>query len=85
MTPAEAAAILRQHNAWRRDRHEVNQYEMLPPKLIGEAIDVATRYITQAVEQEKVLRQIADMKRRTKEQRLAKSCVVFFDAMEDHT
>ena len=33
-------------------------------------------------EMEKVLRQIADMKRRTKEQRLAKSCVVFFDAME---
>lgn len=35
-------------------------------------------------EMEVVLRQIADMPRRTKEQRLAKSCVVFFDAMEDH-
>lgn len=33
-------------------------------------------------EMEKVLRQIAEMTRRTKEQRLAKSCVVFFDAME---
>jgi hypothetical protein len=35
-------------------------------------------------EMEIVLRQIADMKRRTREQRLAKACVVFFDAMEDH-
>lgn len=83
MTPTEAAAILRQHNAWRRDRHEVNQYEMQNPTLIGEAIDVAVKYITQAVTMEEVLRQIADMKRRTKEQRLAKACVVFFDAMEE--
>jgi len=30
-----------------------------------------------------VLRQIADMPRRTKEQRLAKACVTFFDAMEN--
>lgn len=30
-----------------------------------------------------VLRQIADMTRRTKEQRLAKACVTFFDAMEN--
>lgn len=84
MTPTESAAILRHHNAWRRDRHEVNQYEMQNPTLIGEAIDVATRYITQAVEQEKVLRQIAGMKRRTREQRLANACVLFFDAMEEH-
>ena len=83
MTPTESATILRQHNAWRRhDRDE--PMEMQPPKLIGEAIDVAVRYITQGVEQEKVLRQIASMKRRTKEQRLANACVLFFDAMEDH-
>lgn len=30
-----------------------------------------------------VLRQIADMPRRTREQRLAKACVTFFDAMEN--
>jgi hypothetical protein len=83
MTPTESAAILRQHNAWRR--HDGDEpMDMQPPELIGEAIDVAVRYITQGVEQEKVLRQIASMKRRTKEQRLAKACVVFFDAMEDH-
>lgn len=45
MTPTEAAAILRQHNAWRRDRHEVNRYEMQNPALIGEAIDVAVKFI----------------------------------------
>lgn len=33
-------------------------------------------------EMEKVLRQIAGMKRRTKEQRLASACIVFFDAMD---
>lgn len=86
MTPTESATILRQHNAWRRDIHDEADppLQMQSPKLIGEAIDVAVRYITQGVEQEKVLRQIASMKRRTKEQRLAKSCVTFFDAMEDH-
>ncbi len=83
MTPNESAAILRQHNVWRR--HDGDEpMEMQPPKLLGEAIDVAAKYITQAETMETVLRQIAGMKRRTKEQRLAKSCVVFFDAMEDH-
>ena len=32
---------------------------------------------------ETVLRQIAAMPRRTREQRLAKACVTFFDAMAD--
>lgn len=35
-------------------------------------------------EMEVVLRQIAAMKRKTKEQRLAWACVTFFDAMEEH-
>lgn len=35
-------------------------------------------------EMEVVLRQIASKTRHTKEQRLASSCVMFFDAMEDH-
>lgn len=83
MTPKESAAILRQHNAWRRYNGD-DPMEMQSPELIGEAIDVAVKYVTQAVMMEVVLRQIADVKRRTKEQRLAKSCVVFFDAMEDH-
>jgi hypothetical protein len=83
MTPTESAAILRQHNAWRR--HDGDEpMEMQSPRLIGEAIDVAVKYITQAVTMEEVLRQIAGMKRRTKEQRLANACVTFFDAVEDH-
>lgn len=43
MTPAEAATILRQHNAWRRGDEEL---EMQPPKLLGEAIDVAVAHLT---------------------------------------
>jgi len=47
MSPAEAAAILRRHNVWRRDIHDESDppIEMLPPKLIGEAIDVAVKFI----------------------------------------
>lgn len=44
MTPREAAAILRQHNVWRRWDGD-DAPEMLPPKLIGEAMDVAAKYI----------------------------------------
>jgi hypothetical protein len=40
--------------------------------------------ITAMREMEVVLRQIAAMARRTKEQRLASACVRFFDAMSDH-
>lgn len=46
MTPREAAAILRQHNEWRRwDAMDPNMPTMLPPKLIGEAMDIAAKYI----------------------------------------
>lgn len=38
MTRLEAAEILATHNAWRRGDDTIPQ---LPPKLIGEAIDVA--------------------------------------------
>jgi len=39
MTPAEAAEVLRKHNAWRRGEDEIP--EMQHPSTIGEAIDVA--------------------------------------------
>lgn len=39
MTPAEAAEVLRKHNAWRRGEDEIS--EMQHPSIIGEAIDVA--------------------------------------------
>lgn len=46
MTPREAAAILRQHNEWRRwEGDPAKTPEMLPPNLIGEAMDIAAKYI----------------------------------------
>lgn len=42
MTPREAAAILREHNEWRRDQIEDTPYS---PAVIGEAIDIAAKYI----------------------------------------
>jgi hypothetical protein len=46
MTPREAAAILRQHNEWRRYDGPIGTWpEMLTPKLIGEAMDIAAKYI----------------------------------------
>lgn len=46
MTPREAAAILRQHNEWRR--HDDDGDDMpaqVHPFLIGEALDIAAEYI----------------------------------------
>ena len=46
MTPTECAALLRQHQEWRRFEGKLNDSPpMLPPKQIGEAIDVAIRII----------------------------------------
>lgn len=46
MTPREAAAILRQHNEWRRFDGPITRLpKQLPPKLIGEAMDIAAKYI----------------------------------------
>jgi len=42
MTTQQAISILRQHNAWRRGDDTI---EMQEPKEIGEAIDVAVRFI----------------------------------------
>lgn len=41
MTPQEAAAILEEHNRWRRGE----EIPMLDPKTIGEAIDAAVEFI----------------------------------------
>jgi hypothetical protein len=47
MTIAEALAILRQHNAWRRGDDGVEQGD---PVLIGDAIDVVIWLLTMYVE-----------------------------------
>lgn len=44
MTPREAAAILRQHNEYRRDQSD-DPPPMQSPTLIGIAIDVAVKFI----------------------------------------
>ena len=43
MNTKEAADILRQHNAWRRNMDDDSPMVMQSPRLIGEAIDVAVR------------------------------------------
>lgn len=45
MTPREAAAILRQHNEWHRYDGDSPGAPMIDPKLIGEAMDIAAKYI----------------------------------------
>lgn len=41
MTIEEARDLLLYHNKWRRDNHVPNQYEMVNPTELGEAIDLA--------------------------------------------
>ena len=46
MTPTECAALLRQHQSWRRfDGELTDSPPMLDPKVIGKAIDAAIRII----------------------------------------
>lgn len=45
MTPAEAAEILRQHNAWRRDNDDEAPLERVHPIRLGKAIDVAVAHL----------------------------------------
>ena len=47
MSKDEALKILTEYNKWRRGADT----EMLPPKLIGEAIDVAIDCLTKIVEE----------------------------------
>lgn len=49
MTITEARELLRQHNEWRRFDGELHESPpMLPPRLIGEAIDVVVAYLESA-------------------------------------
>ena len=45
MTPSEAIAILEKHNAWRRGA----EIEPQSPKDIGEALDLACRWIAKTI------------------------------------
>jgi hypothetical protein len=51
MSPSESAAILRQHNEWRRwngDPFEEAGPPQQDPRQIGEAIDVAVKFLEAA-------------------------------------
>lgn len=41
MTKEQASAVLKHYNLWRRDKNDINQYEMPDPKELGMAIDFA--------------------------------------------
>ena len=53
MNPAEAAAILRQFNEWRRGDEDIPQFD---PREIGEAIDAAIEMIERLEKMESALR-----------------------------
>ena len=44
MTPTQAASILKLHNEWRRVYDSV---PMIDPKLLGQAIDVAIKVLSE--------------------------------------
>lgn len=79
MDEERALQILRKHNDWRRGGRSKQQ----DARAISAAIDVAVRVLARHKPAMDVLRQIADRTRRTQEQRLAKSCVVFLDALAE--
>ncbi|HEY0842450.1 hypothetical protein [Methylotenera sp.] len=73
----QAIKTLEAHNQWRRGR-------LMPqhnPTEIGMAIDVVLRAAKEHQTLSMVMNQIADKPRKTKEQRLAKSCVMFLESM----
>lgn len=77
MSEAKALKVLRKHNDWRRGGKSREQ----EPREIGVALDVAVRVLGVHKTAMDVLRHIAGYKRRTSEQRLAKSCVTFLDSL----
>lgn len=83
-----AIEILELHNAWRRDRNEVNKYDMQNPTEIGVAIDEIIKAAKKYQHAMNVLHQIAhpaekmNVKvRRTKESRHAMAALHFLNSM----
>lgn len=73
-----AERVLRSHNRWRRG----GTGKPTDPQKLGQALDVAVRVLVQHEVAMNVLRQIAQQPRRTREQRLASSCVALLEAPE---
>jgi hypothetical protein len=80
----QAIKTLEAHNQWRRgdiDDGIDKLKTMQNPTDIGIAIDVVLRAAKEHQTLSMVMIQIADKPRKTKEQRLAKSCVMFLESM----
>lgn len=73
----DSIEILKRHNEWRRG----GEGDMQNPTDIGLAIDDVIRMAVEGNVAIEVLRTIASGKRKTKEQRLAKSCMNFLETM----
>ena len=80
----KAIAIVQKHNEWRRGEGD----DMPEPFVIGDAVKlgIAIDTVLMAAKEHgtamMVLGQIADKTRKTKEQRLAKSCVMFLESLK---
>jgi hypothetical protein len=77
----EAIKTLEAHNRWRRRDDDNPNATMQNPTDIGIAIDVVLRAAKEHKTLSMVMNQIADKPRKTKEQRLAKSCLMFLESM----
>lgn len=74
----DSIELLKAHNEWRRG----GEGEAQNPTEIGVAIDDVIKQAQIGNVALNTLRMIADRKRKTKEQRLAKSCILFLESVE---
>jgi hypothetical protein len=77
----DSIEILKQHNRWRRDESGIES--MVNATELGKAIDDVIKQAQIGNVALNVLRQIADGKRKTKEQRLANSCIKFLESFNN--
>jgi hypothetical protein len=75
----DSIELLKAHNEWRRG----GEGEMCHPATLGIAIDDVIKQAQIGNVALNTLRMIADRKRKTKEQRLANSCIKFLESMDD--
>ena len=73
--------ILKDHNHWRRCNDEKCKCTMSNPTELGIAIEMLIKDCQKGKEAMKILRIISNKPRKTKEQRLANSCITFLDTM----
>jgi hypothetical protein len=77
MTLDQAIKTLEAYNAWRRGR----LMPMQNPTDIGIAISLVIKAAKEHSTLSMVMNQVADKPRKTKEQRLARSCIAFLESI----